>query len=573
MDTDLTSSTSRLINDIDSLINACSPLSGEENEKIRVQIHNWRDRIVKPCRLAIMGRVSSGKSSFVNELLGDNLATVSVLAETATINLLTTKLAPKASKPILCEYKEASAPVWINADEAKKLQGTGDNMKIIQRIRWLVYHLRNLNSPLLNEIELADTPGLNALAGEDGHVHDEITQDFMNNIDAILYVVQDTVQDRDIDTLREFINKTNQRSSLGIFVVLSQIDVGCQDAEDMRIKGAERAKQRLHDLQEQLGAGRIESILPISAIIERIYREMGEDWFVNLHKALQYFIERTGVELITLLLDELESWAQQQDHPCNIATPELSELYRQLYEKLSSIDPRTERRFPPPGFKIIVHELLKCSDTYPVNDAITALRKAAGIESIRSTLVKEIQARKDILKLKRIIDEIDELYFHVSNHYRRRQEELNREQKRFLNFCREMKDHPEYSQGSLGQDLQEFINKRNPEIIDNNFLGNWETLHTEQALLSHEVSRYERLINIYSHMSQNPGFFSREEETELRKLCNRGDTYDSNELTTDFAHGKIMEWRNKARNNIARRSKIEAIVEAYEDIFEEMQQA
>lgn len=47
-------------------------------------------RLHQPCELAIAGKVKAGKSSFLNALIGENLAKVGDLETTATINRFAT---------------------------------------------------------------------------------------------------------------------------------------------------------------------------------------------------------------------------------------------------------------------------------------------------------------------------------------------------------------------------------------------------------------------------------------------------------------------------------------------------
>jgi len=53
------------------------------------------------CTIAVVGRVKTGKSSFINALLGDDLAAVGAQETTATINYFR-RGNPNPDKPILC---------------------------------------------------------------------------------------------------------------------------------------------------------------------------------------------------------------------------------------------------------------------------------------------------------------------------------------------------------------------------------------------------------------------------------------------------------------------------------------
>ena len=70
-------------------------------EILRVFVNNspWRNQYLhiieeyiislkEPCRLAVTGRVKSGKSSLINIILGEDLAKVGTSETTSTINIL-----------------------------------------------------------------------------------------------------------------------------------------------------------------------------------------------------------------------------------------------------------------------------------------------------------------------------------------------------------------------------------------------------------------------------------------------------------------------------------------------------
>jgi hypothetical protein len=120
--------------------------------------------VEQPCVVAVLGRMKAGKSTFVNALLGDDLARVGAVETTATLNYFRYGRADPA-RPVRCHWQNGSV-----TDEdcafADSLQGNDeDALRRASGVRYLEFHLLN---PLLERITLVDTPGTCAVV--DDHI-------------------------------------------------------------------------------------------------------------------------------------------------------------------------------------------------------------------------------------------------------------------------------------------------------------------------------------------------------------------------------------------------------------------
>src|ERR687889_294263 len=136
----------------------------ERLEVLAGQVH-------QPCVVAVVGRVKVGKSTFVNALLGEDLAKVGTTETTATINYFTFGT-PDPERPVRCHWRSGRV-----TDESRAfLDGLqGNDLEILRRadgIDHLEYYLPN---PLLKQITLVDTPGTGAVVEE----HQDRTAEFM----------------------------------------------------------------------------------------------------------------------------------------------------------------------------------------------------------------------------------------------------------------------------------------------------------------------------------------------------------------------------------------------------------
>jgi tetratricopeptide (TPR) repeat protein/GTP-binding protein EngB required for normal cell division len=129
----------------------------------------------RPLLVAVMGEFNAGKSSFVNALIGEEVAPTGVTPTTATVNVLrhgeaaggrvvyhdgtTRELGAASVSPFLRELTDAQAA----------------GVRVVE-----IFH------PLeaLRRVEIVDTPGLNSIRAE----HEKVARDFLVEADALVWV-------------------------------------------------------------------------------------------------------------------------------------------------------------------------------------------------------------------------------------------------------------------------------------------------------------------------------------------------------------------------------------------------
>lgn len=187
-------------------------------------------------RVLVMGKFSSGKSAFLNGLLGRPLLPMGALPKTAVIGEIKyaekerVVLTPKPGK-----WKNGDAPFEIQVSELDKytsIEHTADGAKENP------FHRAYIEYPLAickEGIEFVDSPGL-----DDPSSHDEVTKQYLPTADAIIYCMTSLAayssKDRDeIDNLRAMGYKS-------IIFVLTYFDkliendemMGTHDADDLK---------------------------------------------------------------------------------------------------------------------------------------------------------------------------------------------------------------------------------------------------------------------------------------------------------------------------------------------------
>jgi Dynamin family len=209
---------------------------GELPAELAERLEELAKQVHQPCVVAVVGRVKVGKSTFVNALLGEDLAKVGTAETTATINYFTYGN-PNPNLPVRCHWRGGKV-----TDESREfldgLQGNDlETLRQADGIDHLEYFLPN---PVLKQITLVDTPGTGAVVEE----HQDRTAEFMqlNNqlrdrhdretrrlgdtADAVIYLVGQVAKVTDKAFLQEFAQTTGGESSaLNAVGILSKIEL------------------------------------------------------------------------------------------------------------------------------------------------------------------------------------------------------------------------------------------------------------------------------------------------------------------------------------------------------------
>jgi molecular chaperone DnaK (HSP70) len=142
-------------------------LKGEE----AARFEEMANGIYEPCVVAVVGRVKAGKSTFVNALLGEDLAKVGAVETTATINRFAHGNA-NPDRPVLCRRRDGSGEL-VTKQFLDGLQGNSEEVLAMARdIEYLEYRLP---LPFLERVILVDTPGMGAAVQE----HNQRVQEYL----------------------------------------------------------------------------------------------------------------------------------------------------------------------------------------------------------------------------------------------------------------------------------------------------------------------------------------------------------------------------------------------------------
>ena len=121
--------------------------------------------------LMVLGEFSSGKSSFVNTLLKENILSTSILPETSAITVVRYGGEKKAE----IRYKDGRRYALRGENDAELIKRDAKNIDRVE----ISYPLRRLRGFLL-----VDTPGLNTIFKD----HEATTREFLHRADVIIWL-------------------------------------------------------------------------------------------------------------------------------------------------------------------------------------------------------------------------------------------------------------------------------------------------------------------------------------------------------------------------------------------------
>lgn len=191
---------------------------GDHHPAVALHINRIKELASTPITLSVMGEFSAGKSTFINQLLGNDVLPVSILPKTATITRVMYGETPR----IEIEYRHQNERVIREEGGYEGLRRLQNAKKIsdddFKRELEGIHEVRVfVDNPLLKKFTLVDTPGFNHDAAMDGK-----TMAALPNTDLIVWLSDYTqlAKRTEFDVIEQ-LREQNQR----IYLVINKADV------------------------------------------------------------------------------------------------------------------------------------------------------------------------------------------------------------------------------------------------------------------------------------------------------------------------------------------------------------
>ena len=192
-------------------------------------LHETLERSIKklhePMQLAIIGKISSSKSTLVNAILGkDGVMATGQMEVTYNVGWLKYG-APESD--IIIHHKDGSPDSYRKPEEFLRWTIESDGRK--ELLNNVSYIETFDDAEILREINIIDTPGLDAVRGQDS----QNTLDFLKHVrpDAVIMLFTNSVAENTLKVVQDF-NRGGNFNPLNAIGILSKIDIlWMEDAE------------------------------------------------------------------------------------------------------------------------------------------------------------------------------------------------------------------------------------------------------------------------------------------------------------------------------------------------------
>ncbi len=213
----------------------------------------------KPCLIAITGQARTGKSRFVNTLLGEDIAPVGETETTATQTRFVYG-SPEEHKRVRCHWHSGNV-TDVHWEFLKSMQGT--DHEVMARAREIGWFEGSLNNPWLrNDVVLVDTPGINAVIEEHQKAAEKAV---LQQAAAIVYLTRYVVGETDTSMVDAFQRLApTDMSAMNALGVMSQID---------RSPEAVVRRTELAGKVERTMAGKLVCVIPISSALQEAIQD------------------------------------------------------------------------------------------------------------------------------------------------------------------------------------------------------------------------------------------------------------------------------------------------------------
>lgn len=491
----------------------------------KADLQRLRDLVERPCDLAIAGEVKAGKSSFLNALLGVDLAKVGVTETTATINFFRYGNPADPDKPVVVYWNDGREPEEQTKDFLDSLQGYDEEVLTrAEKIDHLEYLIPNKD---LKEITIIDTPGFGSVE----ETHENRTADFLtprrdalrerqaeqsdnftNSADAVIFL---TDKPATADTQMFFTEYIPHISSSNALGVLSKIDK--QDPQEI---------QKLTSSLSENFQDKLFDVMPVSAEIYHAINKLRAN--TDLLSSLQEKIKKIEKKRLDVIGEP--HWTAGEG------------AYNNMFERAGL--PLSERKAMLESVSVpwgVFYAILRALyNNASVEDAIEELIQYSGMEKVKAVLEKQFFSRARAIRCGSILRQVKDIVSRIKLIAIPLQRSSCSNRKTYI----EMIDYAKnYFGEQLASSFKRFVEQNIPDkaVVDR-YEQETDSLLAETNELLAEMNKSERQSESLRLLDRFTNLFSDSQLLEIRTLFGQNTGKDISEYNCGT---RYLYWNSK----------------------------
>ncbi len=355
---------------------------GDNMHNLNICIDNAIKKMSRPIEVAVIGKISSSKSTLVNALLGEaEVVRTGQMEETFNVSWIKYG---DSNADIKVYFKDGTMRVIPRGDWIKWTSHQESN-NLKEKVSYIEVTYQH---DILKRINIIDTPGLDALS----EIDSKNTIAFLKNVqpDAVVMLFTKSIAESTLSVLNDFITVNKDSSfvlsplnAIGVFAKADTMWSVMNPQKDVLEEGKRVVAQTLFDKYPEV-RHTLFDIFPLSALM--------------------------GLASSTITTEEsiiLKELAKTQDSILNemLSSPEF--LFDETYEvSVSSTDrKRLWQKFGMYGLFVII-EYLKKNALASKYDISQLLKKKSGFERFQSMVISHFGDRANLIKAQNSIASI-----------------------------------------------------------------------------------------------------------------------------------------------------------------------
>ena len=520
----------------------------------QAQMERFFDLAEKPCVLAIAGQVKAGKSSFLNALLGMDLAAVGTTETTATINVFKYGKVKDPQKPVMVYWADGREPEAQTKEFIDSLQGYSDEvLEKAEKIDHLEYIVEDKR---LANITLVDTPGFASVVDE----HEQRTADFFNprreklrnrqfeqsgalteSADAVIFISGPVAKANAQKFFGERIPHISPFNAIGILV---QIDIiqPSSDIQKDNWKSVNDILSKANELAILLGRTfehELHTVLPVAA---SLYHNINKLRQTGELEELQKNIRLIPQNMFNKrFIRNSAYWVKEKEGDKG--------LYQKFFESCGlSLDLRMKMvgDMPWEVFCVIVITLYYLS----LDEAVDFLQRFSGMDRVKQLLEERFFKRSKSIRCARILRDTQQSLVYIKNMELPRKRSEVKSRDAFLDIIKASKGHYE---NSLLEAFATFV-KKNTSDADalDRYAEKIDSLLIKTDQLIQMMEQVETLSEGLILLRKVQHLLRGEEEIRELEILLEGDSEKLREYTSAYCNQRQRLWRarmQKVANN------------------------